>query len=357
MQLSIDTRPYKLSDVFGQPAVVKELTKRFKDKNIPKAFLLKGQYGCGKTTVSKIIAMLLNCEHIDKDGEPCGTCPVCKDIINETFSQDTRVLDGGTTGKKDDVTDFGLLAQMSPMYNKNSVFIIEEADQLSTGAKNSLLKLLEKPQDNVYFILLSMVNTGIPAPLQSRCQVFKFNSFSSKDIMLALKNTLERIGKWGDPLIPRTFFTEGLRTISESSDSSLRTAIQLLDKCIAGDFFTTEEITKNLGILNPETVNNILMDAVLLKKSFFEKMNEVDIQEFFNLGYTLLTDATEYRITGVAKNEYFEAPTRLLSEGKYLIDVLKVFDEVLSMPYIRKQFIISKMAQLFILKKTRIIEE
>ena len=356
MQMSIDIRPFKLSDVYGQPSVVKELTKRFKDNNIPKAILLKGQYGCGKTTISKIIAMTLNCEHVDTKGEPCGKCSVCKDIMNETFSQDTRVLDGGATGKEG-VIEFGQMAQMSPMYNKNSVYIIEEADQLSPAAKNSLLKLLEKPQDNVYFILLSMVNTGIPAALQSRCQVYKFNPFSTTDIMLALKGTLEKIGKWGNPSIPMSFYTEGLRTIGESSNGSLRTAIQLLDKCVSGDFFSTEEISEHLGIISPSTVHGMLMDALELKKVFFDKLETVDIQEFFNLGYTLISDALAYRITKEAKREYFEAQTRAMAETRYLVEVANIFDEVMQTTYIRKQFIESKFAQMYISKRMRIVEE
>lgn len=355
-QFSIDMRPHKLSEVYGQPAVVKELNLRFKNNKIPKALLLKGRYGCGKTTVSKIFAMMLNCEHLDSNGEPCGVCPVCKDIIYESWSQDTKMLDGGSNGK-DDVIAFSQMAQMSPMYNKNSIFIIEEADQLSTAAKNSLLKLLEKPQDNVYFVLLSMNDKGIPSALQSRCQVLKFNPFSSTDIMLSLKSMLTKAGLWAKSDIPKEFYLEGLRMIADASNGSLRSAIQYLDKCINGEFYTPADISSHLGVLSTNTVHEILMEGCSLKKEFFNKIDSVDIDEFITLGNTLVASALKYRITKQADNEYYEAQTAALSGTRYLVDVAQLMNELVYSSFVTKAVLVSKFSQLFISKKTRTLDE
>lgn len=353
MQLSIDTRPIILSDVYGQPTVVKELTTRIKTGKLPKAFLMKGPSGVGKSTCSKIVAMSLVCDHVDSEGNPCGTCSHCKDIINENYALDVSVLDGGSDSGKASVVEFGKMSQMNPMYSRSSVYIIEEADQLSSSAKNSLLKVLEKPSENVYFILLSMVNGGIPKAIADRCQTFKFNEFTTRDIMFGLKNIMERMGIWGDEDIPRTFFTDGLRTIAESSDGSLRNAVQTLDKCLFGKFFTKEDIKEHLGIISSSTVNELLMDASNLKRDFFTKLDSLDINEVMNLAYNNLSDALQYRITRIAKNDYFEEQTKALANSPYVEDVLGVFEEVMSTPiYMKKQLLGSRMALLF-LKKSK----
>lgn len=349
MQLSIDARPTKLSDVFGQPSVVRELYTRIQTNELPKAFLLKGPSGVGKSTVSKILAMSLVCDHMDKEGNPCGKCAHCKDIIHENYAMDVSVLDGGSDSGKAAVVEFGKMSQMSPMYSKSSVYIIEEADQLSSSAKTSLFKVLEKPTENVYFILLSMEANGIPKAIADRCQKYKFNSFNQRDIMFALRGVLKSINMWGHDSIPSSFFSEGIRMIAESSDGSLREAVQLLDKCIFGKFYTVAEISENLNLLNPKRIEEFLLSAVNGDSSFFTLLEDIDLSESFNLLYSNLSDALQYKITRTAKNDYFEEETKRLSSGKYLVEVVKVFEHVLSTPiYMKKQFLASQMAQLFL---------
>jgi DNA polymerase-3 subunit gamma/tau len=353
MQLSIELRPRTLSRVYGQPAVVKQLEKRAIDGNWPTAMLLKGMTGTGKTTVAQIIAMMINCSSSIKiDGEPCGKCPSCRSIIEERFDRDTVRLDGGAASKGD-VVDFAHLADASPMYDRNNIFIIEEVDQLSAGAKNALLKLIEKPIKNTYFILLSMMNTGLSPAIQSRCQVFNFRPFTTKDIMLALQVDMKNVGLWEKPGIPTSFYLEVIPAIADSSQGSLRSAIQLLESCITGEFWTVEELRGNLGIVSASSVNEMLFQLLDLKKEFFSSFEGVDTQEFFNLSYTILSNAAVYRITKEAKNEYFAEQTKALSEHKNLMEVLKLFDNIQSLPYLKKSYMISQFTQFFINKKKR----
>ena len=152
MQLSIRLRPRTLDEVYGQSTVVKALKKRIMNQDIPNAMLLKGMTGTGKTTVAQIIAMALNCtDNNTPSRSPCGKCASCRSIMEEKFDRNTVRLDGGASSKSD-VLDFARLVEGAPFYDRNKVFIIEETDQLSTAAKNSLLKILEKPMKNVFFI-------------------------------------------------------------------------------------------------------------------------------------------------------------------------------------------------------------
>lgn len=353
-QLSISLRPRKLSEVYGQSHIINNLGKRLKVGDCPQSILLKGMSGTGKTSVAQIIAMTLNCSSnifydVEKGvsfGDPCGECPSCKGILEERFDRDTHRLDG-TASSKEELIDFSTLANVSPMYDKNNVFIIEESDALSPKAKSALLKVIEKPMKNTYFILLSMINMGIPMSIQSRCQTFNFRPFTRKDVMMALREMLIRIGKWDSPDIPKTFYTEVIPVISDVSQGSLRSAVQFMETCLTSDLYTETEVRKELGVVSAAAVFEMLVSLLQLKKEFFEQFENVDIQEFFNLSYTILTSAAAYRISSYVKNEYYEEQTKALSKENNMVSLLKVFDEIATAPYLKKNFMVSKFSQYF----------
>ena len=353
-QLSISLRPRKLSEVYGQSHIINNLGKRLKVGDCPQSILLKGMSGTGKTSVAQIIAMTLNCSSnifydVEKGvsfGDPCGECPSCKGILEERFDRDTHRLDG-TASSKEELIDFSTLANIAPMYDKNNVFIIEESDALSPKAKSALLKVIEKPMKNTYFILLSMINMGIPMSIQSRCQTFNFRPFTRKDVMMALREMLIRIGKWDAPDIPKTFYTEVIPVISDVSQGSLRSAVQFMETCLTSDLYTETEVRKELGVVSATAAFEMLISLLQLKKEFFEQFENVDIQEFFNLSYTILTSAAAYRISNYAKNEYYEEQTKALSKENNMVSLLKVFDEIATAPYLKKNFMVSKFSQYF----------
>ena len=76
-------RPTEFEDVKGQDAVVKTLKNQIRTGRISHAYLFCGTRGTGKTTVAKIFAKAVNCEH-PVDGSPCGECEMCKAIAAGT---------------------------------------------------------------------------------------------------------------------------------------------------------------------------------------------------------------------------------------------------------------------------------
>lgn len=304
--------------------------------------------------------MTINCRDLDREGHPCCKCSSCLSIIEERFDRDTIVLDGSSFSGKDDVVSFGQAAEAMPMFDKKKVLIIEEADQLSAQAKNAMLKLLERPREHVVFILLSMVNGGVPVAIQSRCQTYSFKPFSTQEVMMALKGVMDRSGVWEDKEIPNSFKLQGVAAISTAARGSLREAIQYYEKCLIGKYYTPELIRENLGLVDEETIASLLGKLLNKDLSFFNDIYSIDINEFFSIAYSGLSDAFIYKLAGFTKNSYYEktiAGMSTATELESLLDLFTSISENNSKPYLPKSYFYTKIATWFSSKKTRLKEE
>lgn len=322
-QFSIKYRPHNWEDIVGQDQIVKALRKRIIDKNFGKAIILEGPYGCGKTTIAQIYAAAIMA-HDDK-GNPDWTNSECRSVLEETFNGDVIRLDGGMFSGKSDMVDLLQDLRKRPLYSENRVIIIEECDQLTGASVNALLKTLEDPHDWNHFILLSMLDKkGIPAAIKSRCQTYKVKSLEVMPIMVGLKNILEKEGLWGKESIPQEFFLEGLKTIANCAQGSMRSAVQYLEKCLVNEVWTKDEIIELLQVLDDVAMWEI-MEALLTKtneESILRKLiwmktgDEVD--HFVNYCVMMLSEAMLYKVTKVACDEQHEARLKALSESPYV---------------------------------------
>ena len=72
-------RPVSFEDVKGQDPIVQTLKNQITSERIGHAYLFCGTRGTGKTSIAKIFARAVNCEH-PVDGSPCNECPTCRSI-------------------------------------------------------------------------------------------------------------------------------------------------------------------------------------------------------------------------------------------------------------------------------------
>jgi DNA polymerase III subunit gamma/tau len=346
--LAIELRPMRLDDVYYQKRIISELKERASKNNWPLAMLFKGPSGTGKSTTAQIVAMTINCKNL-KNGDPCCECPSCKSIMEERFDRDTLVLDGSTLGLKDNIIEFGNIAEIAPSYDKKRILIIEESDQLSDSAKNALHKILEKPRNHVHFILLSMYSTGLPTSIQTRCQTYNFKAFETYDIAMGLKATMERLNLWNDTSIPDSFKLEGLMTLSSVANGSFREALQYLEKCLVTKSYTKNEIRENLGIVDTTTVIEIINKILNLDVKVFKDFEDIGFKTFFDEAYSTLTSALTLGVSGFITNEYFKDMYKALSIHPKASQLLSIFDEIFinSKPYIRKEYFYSKLLSFF----------
>ena len=304
-QFTIAYRPKTLDEVRGQDQIVKDLKRRQREDVWPKAMLFQGPFGTGKTTLAQIVAAMM--EACDKQGNPDWDHPSNKSILRETFDRDVERVDGSQFSKAD-LVDFTAHLKMRPMYDKRRIIIIEEADQLSTAAINALLKVMESPQPNVHFILLSMEEKGIPGAIKSRCQVFKVKPLGITDIMLTLHDVMIKSGYEDDKNIPASFKVEGLGEIAKTSGGSMRTALSNLERCLSAGIFTKEAIQKEFFVVDETSTMNVLRGILRLStdESVWSTLSKANPQEVYNYMTSILASALMYDVSGYLENDYFE---------------------------------------------------
>lgn len=164
--------PGEFDEVKGQDHIVTALRNQVRADRIGHAYLFCGTRGTGKTTVAKILAKAVNCEH-PIDGSPCGECEMCRKITAQT-SMNVIEIDAASNNGVGNIRDIIDEVQYSPSEGRFKVYIIDEVHMLSAGAFNALLKTLEEPPEYVVFILATTEAHKIPITITSRCQQYKF---------------------------------------------------------------------------------------------------------------------------------------------------------------------------------------
>ena len=224
-------RPTVFEDVKGQEHIVTTLKNQIKSGRTSHAYLFCGTRGTGKTTIAKIFAKAVNCEH-PVDGSPCGECAICKSIAAGT-SMNVIEIDAASNNGVDSIRQIVEEVNYSPAEGKFKVYIIDEVHMLSIGAFNALLKTLEEPPAYVIFILATTEVHKIPITILSRCQRYDFRRISIDTIADRLKELTQKEQVQIEE--------KAVRYIAKVADGSMRDALSLLDQCIA--FYFEQELT------------------------------------------------------------------------------------------------------------------
>ena len=216
-------RPKTFSDLVGQEHVVKALRNALEKGRLHHAYLLTGTRGVGKTTIARILAKSLNCEH-PKEGEPCGQCQSCRDIDTGRFV-DLLEIDAASNTGIDNIREVLENAQYAPTAGKYKVYIIDEVHMLSKSAFNAMLKTLEEPPEHVKFILATTDPHKVPVTVLSRCLQFVLRNMTAQQVADHLAHVLD------SEQIP--YETPALALLGRAAAGSMRDALSLLDQAIA----------------------------------------------------------------------------------------------------------------------------
>lgn len=200
MSLYNKYRPSSFDELKGDYSYIKELISR---KDPPHAFLFQGLQGCGKTSTARIIAKVVGAEDIDiveKNSASCNSIDDIRALISTLY-----------------ITSFG----------KAKVYLLDEVHKISPEGQNALLKPLEEPPSNVYFILCTTEPGKLLKTIKDRCTIVQFGGLTEDDLF----DIVDDVSKKEGIKLSR----DVKEAIVSAADGSARKALVLLEQiaCVA----------------------------------------------------------------------------------------------------------------------------
>jgi len=247
-------RPQRFADLTGQDVIVRTLKNALTSNHLAHAYLMTGIRGVGKTTISRLMAMAVNCTNAEA-GEPCGTCESCLSIAKGN-NLDVQEMDAASHTGVDDIREILDGVRYPPVHLNIKVYIIDEAHMLSKSAFNALLKTLEEPPERVLFILATTESDKLPITVRSRCQRFDLRRLHVGEISDYLAFVLKEEGISAQ--------SDALQIIARAADGSVRDALSLTERVLAfsNQNITLDDVQQSLGLIGSEQTQQ-LANAVL----------------------------------------------------------------------------------------------
>jgi len=201
MSLYHKYRPQKFSEIRGNKETVMALQAELDKEDRSHAFLLTGPTGCGKTTLSRIVANMLG-----------------------AIGNDFREVDSADFRGIDTVREIRKQSQFKPLEGSCQVWLIDECHKLTNDAQNALLKTLEDAPSHVYYILATTDPQKLLATIKGRCSQYTVTPLKEKEMYKLLRTVVK---KEKEALTPEIY-----EQIIQDSQGHPRNALQILDKVL-----------------------------------------------------------------------------------------------------------------------------
>lgn len=240
-------RPQTFTEVVGQKHISLPLSRAVEEDRLAHAYLFSGPRGTGKTSMAKILAKAVNCEHRN-GADPCNACRTCREITSGA-SLDVYEIDAASNRGIEEIRALKESVRSLPTVCRKKVYIIDEVHMLTKEAFNALLKTLEEPPQHVLFILATTEPEKIPLTILSRCQRYEFRRISTEDIRNHLLYIAEQSG-FG-------LTEEAADLIAVRAEGGLRDALSLLDQCsgaAGGKPLTAAMVYELLGLTGKDRI-------------------------------------------------------------------------------------------------------
>jgi DNA polymerase III subunit gamma/tau len=246
-------RPRTFEEVVGQEPVVRTLLGAVRSDRVHHAYLFVGSRGTGKTSMAKILAACLNCEH-GPTVTPCGECDSCMAIARAN-SLDVIEMDAASNNSVDDIRELRDSVALAPVSGRRKVYILDEAHMLSTAAWNAFLKTLEEPPPNTVFVLATTEAQKVPATVVDRCHRFDFQRPTVEQLAQVLRRTAAAESIEIPP--------EAIAALARAATGSFRDALGTLEQLLAysGSTIALEDVLAVLGIADSALLERTV-DAV-----------------------------------------------------------------------------------------------
>jgi DNA polymerase-3 subunit gamma/tau len=278
-------RPAQFADIVGQGHVVRTLMNAIKSNRIHQAYLFTGSRGIGKTSIARIFAKAIRCEHTktiqDASNEwlaSCDKCASCHEIASGS-GIDVIEIDGASNNGVEAVREIRENAKYMPSTGSRKIYIIDEVHMLTTAAFNALLKTLEEPPAHVIFMFATTEPHKIPATILSRVQRFDFRRVTVTQIQQRLFEVAQAEKLKAD--------VGALALMARAAEGSMRDALSLLDQVIAfsGNEITVQSVRDSVGLIEGQTLLGIVqalfarkpLDALSLVEQAYQRGHDLRV--------------------------------------------------------------------------------
>lgn len=276
--------------IIGNDKIKEMLYKSVKDKKASHSYLFVGIEGIGKKEIAKEFAKMLLCI---SENKYCNTCKSCIEFDTNNNPDFLYIEPDGNSVKIEQIRYIQRKIQEKPIISNKKVYIINDADKMTTEAQNCLLKTLEEPPEYSTIILIGSNENMFLSTIKSRCMIIHFSKIEDEKIRKYLEEKYE------------------LKDISQNMleifQGSIGKAILLKDK--KEQYEKIEEIIKSL---KQKSIIDILNMSEILYKS---KEEIFDILEYINVILIKLAK-TDYEYIKCI-NIVEETKTRLKQNANY----------------------------------------
>lgn len=275
-------RPAKFSDVVGNVGVVKLLLTRSSSGTLAgRSMMFGGPKGCGKTSLARIVARAIACTNLSS-GEPCGTCEGCISVQHGSSSSYDE-YDAATQGTVDKIRELVDDLEYGTLDGKPRVVILDEAQRLTKGSQDALLRSMEDRR--IIVILCTTEPHSIKTAIRSRVEEYPVQPPPMEGLMTLLESVCVKEGVSYDRdsleavvracgQCPRTCLTSletlallgGVRTATVSElfrHDSFKQVVQVLEN-LDKDLLTTFNLVDDLLLREgPTWTRDTLVSAIM----------------------------------------------------------------------------------------------
>lgn len=278
-------RPSTFDEVVEQKHITQSLVNQIKNGQISHAYLFTGTRGTGKTSIARIFAKAINCEHFNNG--PCNKCETCK-ILSDPSNMDIIEIDAASNNRVEEIRDLREKVKYPPVNGKYKVYIIDEVHMLTDSAFNALLKTLEEPPKYVVFILGTTEVQKLPATILSRCLRFDFKLVSTEALEKHLKYIFDDAGI--------KYENEAVSLIARLGRGSVRDTLSIADMCVA---YTNRNVTYLSTIEAVGATNNEVL------KSLAESIFNNDAKNVLNVVNSIAKSGKNFSVVAKDLVGYF----------------------------------------------------